>query len=946
MRMLNRNDLVGTAGERVATKDENLTYRACSLGFARSIGRSSPDDVVGRTDFELFPGHVARAQMALDSRTIYSGHSGISVIELPRKQTSQWRTSSSADDADTGERVMIVRNPVLSSLERSVSGIDIRLLGTTIGQGHGLPRLDQVSLLSEAVEGTLILARQSILFADDAAARSLGFESPRVLIESGRVGDIFTAAQIKGMVEEATKPIDVNDRTGRQRVTVSAKRADGRDLRLLTRVVEVQWGVTRALLLCFVDVAAGASNATESLAQVVPMPGTAFGTAHLLRQVCPSEHHARARKGPVLSTGTGSEATRSPVPLSGTDAETAARIAARAAAECSAAERSADARAVAGRGVVRFGSGAELTLSSGDLPLPASSDVADSPSAVELQAARINVQRYRHFASAAADFFWETDRDLRFRVVSEGLVRVLGIDRERIIGHTLRQLLDHPNNVNDKGFWDEHLAALDERRAFRDFEFRWAGAGETRVIRYSGIPVLDQERQFAGFRGVGCDVTTSVRLAEATAYHANHDSLTSLVNRRHFEHLVSESIAAAGNRRESHVLCYFDLDNFKVVNDTCGHQAGDELLRQLAQLFESLVRKSDVLARVGGDEFAVYLYNCSVAEALKLANQLRHEVENFQFLWGGNRFQVGLSIGLVVADDRWENVQSLFSAADSACYIAKDEGRNRVVVYREGEGNHSNRKVVTRWVEEINAALEDNRLCLAAQKIMPLNDQLEGDRYEMLLRLRMPDGRLVAPKTFLPSAERYGLMRALDERALELTLRWLTADAEREPRIRHVSLNLSASSFTDEEFTSEMLATIERYGIAFEKLCFELTETATIANLSSARAFMETVTAKGCRIGIDDFGSGLSSIAYVRTLPIDFLKIDGLLVRDILEDPTDYTMVKAINELSKSLGKRTVAEFIESPRHLSTVRDLGIDFAQGLHLGKPELLLTDDLGCG
>jgi len=556
----------------------------------------------------------------------------------------------------------------------------------------------------------------------------------------------------------------------------------------------------------------------------------------------------------------------------------------------------------------------------------------------ELQELRASEQRYRHFARASADFFWELDSKLMFRFVTDDLESVLGIPREHLIGRTHKQLLEHPANVNDVELWQQHLGQLEDNLAFRDFEFRWVVGGETKVIRYSGIPVWNRNREFLGYRGTGTDVTASVKQAEAVAYHANHDALTGLVNRRQFEGLVDQALQSAKTDRLAHAMCFMDLDSFKIVNDTCGHEAGDELLRQLAQLFDSLVRKSDVLARLGGDEFGVFLYKCSVAEALKLANQIRAEVENFQFLWRENRFTVGVSVGLVVVDDRWESIKTLFSAADSACYIAKNEGRNRVVVYREGDGHASNRNVATHWVEEINAALESNRVMLAYQKIQPLHDQVDGLRFEMLLRLKGVDGQMISPQSFLPSAERYGLATALDERALELTLSWLTANPSLQHSLRHCCLNLSGATFAKLENADLFISKIQQSGIAPEKLCFELTETATIANLSSASEFMHKLSEVGCRFSIDDFGSGLSSFAYLRKLPIDFLKIDGLLVKNILDDPTDFTLVKSINEISKSMGKRTVAEFVETPRLLNAVRDIGIDFAQGYHIGEPELI--------
>ena len=460
------------------------------------------------------------------------------------------------------------------------------------------------------------------------------------------------------------------------------------------------------------------------------------------------------------------------------------------------------------------------------------------------------------------------------------------------------------------------------------------------MIRYSGLPLFDRERRFVGYRGVGGDVTATVRQAEALAYHADHDGLTGLFNRRRFESTLTEALATPRIRKESHALCFLDLDRFKVVNDTGGHLAGDELLRQLARLLDSQVRKSDVLARLGGDEFGVFLFECGLAGALKLANQIRSEVERFEFLWEGKRFTIGVSIGLVVVDDRWEGVESLFSAADSACYIAKNEGRNRVVVHRERKGGASVRRIATHWVEEIDSALAGDRLRLARQPIRSLGEgpDVDGEHVEMLLRLRLPDGDIVAPRAFLPAAERHGLSAALDERAVELTLDWLAALPDASRTIRHVSINLASGSFTDDSFAERLVSRIERSGIAAETLCFELSETETIAHLAKAGEFMRRLASAGCRFGIDDFGSSLSSFTWMRELPVDFVKIDGRLVKDILDDPVDLTTVRAIGDISRSMGTRTVAEFVESSDLLDAVREIGIDFAQGFHVGRPVLI--------
>lgn len=831
MRLLSRTDLLGQPSDRIALKDDQLVYRACSMAFAQSLGLDSPEDVIGKTDFDLMPADVAREQLTLDSQAIYSAQADISAIEL----------------GDEGAQAMIVRTPVMTA-GRQVRGIDIRLLG---GPSLNMPRsavtIDYQTLVNDGIQGSLIFSKHDILFANDNAAQTLGFANAQALVDQGSLRDLFADEELARLSGVAVREVEQPVTPQSQQLVLSATTRDARPLRLIARVTHVQWGTVRATLLSFIDVALPAANSIDHVAS-----NNKIGKASALSRTA-------------------------------TPANTA----------------------------------------------------AESRDILQLRASE---QRYRHFARAGADFFWELDEQLMFRFVTDDLEKVFGIPRDHLIGRTHQQLLEHPDNQNDEKHWEDHLQLLADHQPFRDFEFRWAVGDETRVIRYSGIPVFNRKRKFIGYRGTGCDVTAAVRTAESTAYHANHDALTGLINRRHFEAVVEEALEAAQTNRQTHALCYMDLDNFKTVNDTCGHQAGDELLRQLAQLFDGLIRKSDLLARLGGDEFGVFLYSCNVAEALKLANQIRHEVENFEFLWKENRFSVGVSVGLVVVDDRWENMESLFRAADSACYIAKDEGRNRVVIYREGDGHASNRKIATQWVEEINSALETDRLQLACQKIQPLQERPDGLRFEMLLRLRLENGQMVNPRAFLPSAERYGLSAALDERAIDLTLAWLLGNPGLRKNVRYCSINLASGSFVDADFTRTLIKKIGESGIEPDKLCFELTETATIANLSSASAFMHELAAIGCRFSIDDFGSGLSSFAYLRKLPVEFLKIDGLLIKDILDDQTDFTMVKAINEICKSMGKQTVAEYIESPRLLAAVREIGIDYAQGYHVGEPELI--------
>ncbi len=829
---------LGIDAERVALKDDHLVYRACSMAFAESIGKQSPEQVIGKTDFDLFPGDVAREQMSLDSRTVYTRQADIGSIDL-----------------GGGQQAMIIRAPVFAR-DGSVRGVDLRLLGgPPVTAMKSALSVDFETLDSEGLQGSLVMSGRDILFANARAAEVFGFGNPDILVDHGQVGDLFDEGERARIADYTARSLNPAAANTESDMLVAAQGRDGTPVRLLGRVLMVQWGNRRVTLFSFVDV----TRILEPTASpTVPMAAS-------------SNLSTLARRATAVAQST----------------------------------------------------------------------AQDDNTAREMAELRATARRFKHYASAAADFFWETDDALAFRRVSPDFARVLGVPVEHLTGRTHRQLTEHPSNAEDESSWRELLDRLAAREQFSDVEFRWNVNGDARVIRYSGVPVMENDH-FTGYRGVGRDVTAATRQAEATAYHANHDALTGLANRRHFESVVGDALAAASHERRTHALCYMDLDNFKPVNDTCGHQAGDELLRQLSRLFDDLVRKSDVLARLGGDEFGVFLFDCEVAQALKLANQIRSEVEGFQFLWEDTAFQVGVSIGLVLVDDRWESTDSLFSAADAACYIAKNEGRNRVSVYREGEGNASNRQVATHWVEEIEAALLEKRIHVAAQRIEPLHRQPDGVRYEMLMRLEMRDGSYVTPRSFLPSADRYGLSAALDERVFDLTLTWLEGNPQVLHDARSVSLNLASGTFTQSAAADRLLERISASVVPAEKLCFELTETATIANLSTASDFMHRLATIGCRFCIDDFGSGLSSFTWLRKLPVDFLKIDGLLVKDMLDDPVDMTLVRAISDISKSMGKRTVAECVESPRLLNAVRDAGIDFAQGFHIGEPELVRIEN----
>ncbi|WP_256998772.1 EAL domain-containing protein [Nitrosococcus oceani] len=458
-------------------------------------------------------------------------------------------------------------------------------------------------------------------------------------------------------------------------------------------------------------------------------------------------------------------------------------------------------------------------------------------------------------------------------------------------------------------------------------------------IEISAAPIRDANNQVLGAVLVFHDVSEQRRLQCEIAHQAQHDALTGLVNRREFERRLQRVIETVQTQNSEHALCYLDLDQFKLVNDTCGHASGDALLQQLAVLFEKNIRRRDTLARLGGDEFGLLLEHCSLDRALQIANTLRQTVEGFRFCWNGQHFRIGVSIGLVPITIANSSAASVLQTADSACYVAKDGGRNRIHIYREHDVELARRHGEMQWVARIQQALEENRFQLYAQPIVPLKATLSGGIHcELLLRLVENDGKISPPGAFMPAAERYNLAVAIDRWVVTQALRWLAAHPALLDRITLCTINLSGHSIGDRFFHAYVLRQFDDTGLPAKKICFEITETAAVANLADATRFMEALKTRGCCFSLDDFGSGLSSFAYLKALPVNFLKIDGLFVKDIVDDPIDLAMVRSINEIGHLLGKKTIAEYIENDAILDKLRGLGIDYGQGYGLGQPQPL--------
>jgi diguanylate cyclase (GGDEF)-like protein len=431
------------------------------------------------------------------------------------------------------------------------------------------------------------------------------------------------------------------------------------------------------------------------------------------------------------------------------------------------------------------------------------------------------------------------------------------------------------------------------------------------------------------------DVSRARTLARQLAHQASHDFLTGLVNRHEFERRVGRALSRAQQEAVTHALCFLDLDQFKVVNDTCGHVAGDELLRQLASALQKKVRRRDTLARLGGDEFGVLLEHCPPGQATRVAHDLLETVQELRFVWEGKPFALGASVGVVPITGESESLAAVLRDADAACYAAKERGRNRVHYYEPNDAIMAVRQGEMQWVSRITSALEEHRFRLYGQAIVPLTPrQSERTRVEVLLRLIERDGSLIAPGAFIPAAERYNLMAAVD--------RWVVREVvslygrHRLSGAKPIaSINLSGASLGDPSMLAFVREQLARHDLPPETLCFEITETAAIANLAQAAHFIRELKAMGCWFALDDFGSGMSSFAYLQSLPVDYLKIAGAFLRHIENDPVEYAMVEAINRVGHVMRLKTVAEGVESLETLETLRKLGVDYAQGYAISEP-----------
>jgi two-component system CheB/CheR fusion protein len=517
----------------------------------------------------------------------------------------------------------------------------------------------------------------------------------------------------------------------------------------------------------------------------------------------------------------------------------------------------------------------------------------------------------------------------------------LGYALEEILGRNPHQLMHHTRADGTSYPYEECFVyrCLTEGASFSsEDEIAWRKDGTSFPATYTAQPIIE-DRRITGAVVVLRDISEAHALSRRLVHMARHDALTGLVNRREFEDRLVRVLETAKNDASEHALCYLDLDQFKVINDTCGHLAGDRLLRQLAGHLQGHIRQRDTLARLGGDEFGVLLERCELDRAEAIANALRDAVAAFRFLWEDKTHTIGVSIGVVAITSSSGTALDVLKAADSACYAAKEAGRNRVHLYHEQDTVLAARHGEMQWVARINRALEEERLRLYAQPITALDVTQDGRPIcELLLRMQREDGGIIVPGNFLGAAERYNLTSKLDRWVIGRVFEWLAHNPTQTERVALFCINLSGQSLSDAEFLTFILTELKRQGIPADSICFEITETAAIGNLASASAFIHELKQEGCFFALDDFGTGLSSFGYLKTLPVEFLKISGVFVKDIADDAISLAMVKSINDIGQVMGKQTIAECAENEAILSKLREVGVNFAQGFALGKPQPL--------
>lgn len=546
-------------------------------------------------------------------------------------------------------------------------------------------------------------------------------------------------------------------------------------------------------------------------------------------------------------------------------------------------------------------------------------------------------ERFKDFADLGADCFWEVNRALRFTFVAGDVNSLFGYDADQILGFRLDKLSqqeDFPFPCSR----DVAMALIASSSWEGELEFP-ANPHRESTVRIVSKQLYREDGAWIGMRGTVTNTTVASKLALDLNYMASHDALTGLHNRRHFDHLLQQSMKDFEQTESKFCVCLLDLDRFKLVNDSCGHAAGDRLLKSLSDIISEHVREQDIVSRYGGDEFTLLLNGCELSDAYSICESIRLAISAFRFSWGGRIYNVGVSIGVTEISTEFENAHELMRATDACCYKAKHLGRNQVQVYSSEDTELSQSISDRQWMQMIAEGLVKDRFMLYQQPIRKIVDHSANRvHFEVLLRMADEDGQIYTPQSFMHAAERYGLMERLDRWVLKNVIAWLQSQSVSADVDLLIHINLSGVASLDTSFQKFLIAELRAANIDPAHLCFEFKENMVVQNAKIIGGFIKSVRELGCKIALDDFGTGMSSLGYMKRLPVDYLKIDGLFVREITKNPLDSVLVKCIAEVAHVLGVQTVAEFVETEATLALLAELGVDMAQGFVFHEPEML--------
>ncbi|HEY6482802.1 MAG TPA: EAL domain-containing protein [Steroidobacteraceae bacterium] len=549
---------------------------------------------------------------------------------------------------------------------------------------------------------------------------------------------------------------------------------------------------------------------------------------------------------------------------------------------------------------------------------------------------------HRLALDSLAEAIIATDAAGHINYMNPAAERVTGSSAEQSLGKTLEDIVGFVDETDRRLLSDPVRQALTSgapvnlsRRAL----LLSRSNGTERSIELSASPIRSEAKELVGAAVLLHDVTELRGLARQMSYQATHDALTGLVNRREFEGRLEEAIESGHRGDGQHVLCYLDLDRFKVVNDTSGHLAGDSMLREVAKVLRDAVRDSDTVARLGGDEFGVLLIGCPLEKARQIADDVCRAVGDYRFVWKDRIFNIGVSVGLIEISRESGTLEELFAAADSACYVAKKQGSGRVAVYSARDEALARHTGEIQWLQKLQSALKESRFQLYHQPIVAAcGHDGTGPAMEVLVRLRDDTGHEVLPGEFIRAAERYRLMSLVDRWVVQTTLAALARGAIPIPAHRSVAINISGQTLADTQFLEFVVECLDSTGVTPSQVCFEITETAAVANLDHAKRFVGVLHGMGCQFALDDFGSGVGSFSNLKNLPMDYLKIDGSFMRNLAHDSVNQAMVTAMIKLARTLNFKVIAEQVEDEAALETVRRMGVDYVQGFAVGRPQLL--------